>query len=176
MIKNIFNCSKKYFLLSLLLLFSIQLINAQKSITSGHISFEFVSKKVDGSISGFTTASSIDVDNLAASYFEGSVAVASIKTGNFLRDWALKGGKYFDEDNYPRITFKSKQVKVEGDIIKVDGDLTIKDTTKPITIDFTIANKKLTGTTTLFSWDYGIKIKKKREDNKVDVVLTFELE
>ncbi|MBT8184768.1 MAG: YceI family protein, partial [Eudoraea sp.] len=89
------------------LLFSLQLLYAQKSIRTAEITFEFVAKKVNGSIGDFSSVSMIDTGNLSASKFEGSVAVNSIKTGNFLRDWALKGKKYFDEDRHPRISFNS---------------------------------------------------------------------
>lgn len=176
MAKSILNQLKKHLLFLLFLLFSLSLVQAQKSILKGTITFEFVSKKVDGGIGGFTSSSTIDMENIVASHFEGSVTVESIKTGNFLRDWALKGGKYFDQDKYPRIKFKSSLISSEDDRIKVDGDLTIKETTKPITIYFTVSQNTLIGTTTLFSSDFGVQIKKKREDNKVEVILRLALE
>jgi len=95
--------------------------------------------------------------------------------GNFLRDWSLKG-KYFDEDNYPKINFKSTAVEQLGDKIKVTGELTIKATTKTQVFEFTKNNKQLIGSGTLNAFDYGIKIKKKRQDNTVTVNITLQLE
>ncbi|MCW5515309.1 YceI family protein [Muriicola sp. Z0-33] len=176
MFKTVLILFKKRIFVLLLLLFFFQLTRSQKNIASGTIEFEFVSKKVDGSIGGLASSSSINFDDLNASLFEGSVAVDAIKTGNFLRDWALKGGKYFDEDSYPLITFKSKTITADTEGIKVEGDLTIKDITKPIIINFILVENELKGNTTLYSSDFGIQIKKKREDNKVEVVFKFNLE
>lgn len=54
--------------------------------------------------------------------------------------------------------------------------LTIKTTTKPITINFIKTNSSITGATTLFSSDYGITINnKEREKNQVDIKFFFQL-
>ena len=174
-VRSFLQQNQRSFLLPVLL-FSLLLVQSQKSISSATIDFEFVSKKVDGTIGGFRSVSEIDLENLAASKIEGSVDVNTIKTGNFLRDWALKGGKYFDEDKHPRITFTSTSIVSEGDQIKVNGNLSIKGSTQLITIYFTETENTLNGTTTLFSSDFGIQIKKKREDNKVDVNFKFILD
>jgi len=160
-----------------LVLFLCYFSKAQEkvAIKSAEVTFNFLNNDVDGSFSGFQSTSSIDLDNPSNSIFEGSVAVETIKTGNFLRDWSLKGGKYFDEDEYPRITFKSSSVAETDNGFKVTGDLSIKGTTNSITIDFKKTGDRLVGTTTIFSSDYGINIKKKHEDNKVNVELRFNL-
>ncbi len=146
-----------------------------KTIKSAEISFVFVSKDVDGHISGFDSSSSIDFENPTNSKLKGSVAVKTIKTGIFLRDWSLKGGKYFDADDHPRIFFESNSIAPTADGFSVKGILTIKGNEKPITIDFKKQENQLIGTTTLFSSDFGINIKKKREDNEVQVKMTFDL-
>jgi len=144
-------------------------------IKSAEITFTFVNNDVDGSISGFKSSSNIDLEDLSNSTFEGSAAVETLKTGNFLRDWSLKGGKYFDADTYPQITFTSSEVVPDEKGFTVKGTLTIKDTSKPITIDFIKNGKQLTGTITLNSYDYDIKIKKNRDQNKVVVQMIFDL-
>ncbi|NHF60005.1 YceI family protein [Flavobacteriaceae bacterium TP-CH-4] len=144
-------------------------------IASSEITFVYLSNDVDGSVSGFTSDSRIDLENPSNSVFKGSVATETIKTGNFLRDWSIRGGKYFDVDTYPTMSFESTSVSADAEGWKVTGDLTIKKTTKPITINFTRNGNKLTGTTTLYSSDFGINVKKKKEDNKVKVTLVFQL-
>ncbi len=144
-------------------------------ISTGEITFVFLSNNVDGSIAGFRSSSSIDLDDLSNSKFQGSVSTKTLKSGNFLRDWSLKGRKYFNVDDYPEIRFESTSVNPRDNGFSVLGNLTIKETTKPITIDFRHEGKQLIGTTTLFSSDYGIKVKKKREDNKVSVKMVFAL-
>ncbi len=162
----------------LLFIFLCDNIYAQHKvdIVSAEISFTFMSNGVKGILSGFNSSSTLDLENLEASKFKGSVAVETIKTGNFLRDWSLKGGKYFDADDYPKITFESLSVDKTDNGLTVKGQLTIKETSKQITIGFTQIKNKLIGTTTLFSSDYNINIKKKREDNKVVVSIVLSLD
>lgn len=151
------------------------LLGQGNSIKSAEITFNFVNKDVDGTISGFESSSTVDLENPENSKFKGSVSVKTIKTGIFLRDWSLKGGKYFDEDDHPKIDFESTEVSTTSDGFSVKGMLTIKNTEKSITIDFKKTGNQLIGTTTLFSSDFGINIKKEREDNKVVVKLVFDL-
>lgn len=165
-------------ILILLISFSTTLLFSQneKSLTEAKITFTFVSKKVDGTISGFSSTSKIDKDNLANSTFEGSVKTETLDTGNFLRNWSLKGGKYFDTDTYPLISFESSSLEKSTKGLTVKGQLTIKDISKPITISFTEVENRLEGTTTLFSSDFGIEImKKNRDDNKVVVKMSFKI-
>ncbi|MGI9552771.1 MAG: YceI family protein [Aurantibacter sp.] len=159
----------------ILCLSPLALLSQGTTVKSGAVTFNFVSKDVDGSLSGFNSSSTIDFENPENSKFKGSVAVKSIRTGIFLRDWSLKGRKYFDEDEHPRIYFESTSVFSTSDGFSVKGTLTIKNIDKPITINFKKNNSRLIGTTTLYSSDFGINIKKKREDNKVNVRLVFDL-
>ena len=147
-----------------------------QKIKAAEISFVFDSKDVDGSIDGVDSSSSLDLENPANSSFKGSVEVSTIKTGNFIRDWSLKGGKYFDADEHPKITFESTSVSATEDGFLVKGALTIKGKTKSISWQFKKNGDQLTGTTTLFSSDFGIFIKKKREDNKVSVKMVLHLQ
>ncbi len=161
----------------LFLLFTIQQQVYGQQITNANISFTFVAKDVDGTIAGFSSTSTIDWDTPENSVIEGTVLSETIKTGNFLRDWSLRGSKYFNADEHPKISFKSTTVKRENDALLVSGNLTLKGITKPITIRFTKNGKKLLGTTTLFSSDFDITILKKgRESNKVRVQFNLELE
>lgn len=163
-------------LLLVLALCPISALAQAKTIKSAEITFNFESKDVDGKISGFKSESKIDMENPANSKLKGSVAVKTIKTGIFLRDWSLKGGKYFDEDVHPRIAFESSSVSATANGFTVKGTVTIKSIDKPLTIDFTKNGNKLVGTSTLNASDFGINIKKKPEENMVTVKLAFELE
>ena len=148
----------------------------QETLTDPQISFTFVSKKVDGTISGFTSSSNIDRTNISKSKFKGSVETESLDTGNFLRNWHLRGGKYFDVDTYPTISFESESITENKTGFTVDGQLTMKDTSKPITIIFKEENGRLIGTTTIYSSDFGVEvIKKGRDANKVMVQLSFKV-
>jgi len=72
--------------------------------------------------------------------YSGSAVVAdgaaSIDTRSADRDGHLQSPDFFDVANFPKITFNSTSVKDGGAGIIVDGELTIKDVTKPLTIEF----------------------------------------
>ena len=153
---------------------SMVMATAQESdFDKAVISFEFVAKKVKGTISGFTSNSRIDWEQLGNSYFEGSVATKTLDTDNGLRNWSLKSRKYFNKNAYPRIYFKSNKVTQQGSELVVEGTLTLKGIKKPWTIVFKKDVDGILGTATLYSYDFGIKIKKKREDNLVKVTFKF---
>lgn len=164
------------FLLLLLVFSSTSLLIGQApgTLSDAEISFTFVSKKVNGSIAGFRSSSLINKDDISKSIIKGSVETKTLDSGNFLRNWSLRGGKYFDVDSYPRIRFEGTSIDETKEGFAVAGQLTIKDISKPITIAFKEEGNRLIGTTTLFSTDFGIEImKKSREANKVLVTMSF---
>ncbi len=169
---------KYLFLLCLMAVFSIAVQAQDKAIKSGSVTFTFVEKEVNGSISDFTSTSKIDWNNLENSVIEGQVKTETLKTGNFVRDWSLKSSKYFDTDTFPVISFKSTKIeKGSGTSITVYGTLTLKEIAKPIEIRFTKDGNTLEGTTTLFTPDFDITIlKKDRAANKVVVQFHLALE
>lgn len=148
----------------------------QSRLVAKEIRFHFEDKDVAGTIADFRSDSEVNLENLSNSFFKGSVGVSSLKTGNFLRDWAIKGRKYFNEDEYPRIFFDSTEVTETEEGIRVKGVLTLKGKTKPFVIRFRETERGLSGQAELYTSDFGISIKKKREENKVVVIMDFELE
>ncbi|WP_439937584.1 YceI family protein [Nocardia sp. N13] len=92
--------------------------------------------KVRGQFGAFTGTARIDEANPSASKVDLSIDVASVETGSADRDGHLKSGDFFDAETYPTITFTSTKVERDGDDWNITGDLTIKDVTKPVTIEF----------------------------------------
>ncbi|HEU0233736.1 MAG TPA: YceI family protein [Gallionella sp.] len=85
------------------------------------------------------TSGTIILDRAART---GSVDVVidakSVNTGYPLFNEHIQGEDFFDTAKYPTITFKSKALKFDGDkLASVDGDLTIKGVTKPVTLTVT---------------------------------------
>ncbi|WP_431779717.1 YceI family protein [Microbacterium aurantiacum] len=63
------------------------------------------------------------------------VDAASLTTKDAGRDEHLRSAEFFDVENHPTIDFVSTGVRIENGDFLVDGDLTIRGTTKPVTFD-----------------------------------------
>jgi polyisoprenoid-binding protein YceI len=64
-----------------------------------------------------------------------TIDAKSVNTGSTLFNGHIQGEDFFDTTKYPSITFKSNKVKFDGDkVASVDGDLTVKGITKPVTL------------------------------------------
>jgi len=117
-------------------------------------------KNVDGTLGGLKATIQFDPKNLKGSSFEASVKVNTINTGSGKRDKDLMHPKYFDEANYPEITFKSDSIVASGNAFKTIGNLTIKGTSKRTAIPFTFEEKENSGIFksefTLQRLEYGI--------------------
>jgi polyisoprenoid-binding protein YceI len=69
---------------------------------------------------------------------EVTIDAASLDTTNDAADGSLKSDRFLDVEKYPQLHFRSTKVDhVEGERWQVQGDLTIKDVTRPITLDAT---------------------------------------
>ncbi|MFP5335357.1 MAG: YceI family protein [Actinomycetes bacterium] len=73
-------------------------------------------------------------DDAASSQATASLKVASVTTRNADRDGHLRSADFFDAETYPEITFRSTGVRAEGGAYLVDGELTIKGVTRPVTL------------------------------------------
>ncbi|QLQ11047.1 MAG: YceI family protein [Nocardioidaceae bacterium] len=91
--------------------------------------------KVRGSFTEFS-GTAVVADSLADSSVEVTIKVDSVNTGNEQRDGHLRTNDFFDPETYPEIKFVSTAVQADGENLNVTGDLTIKETTKSVTIPF----------------------------------------
>ena len=106
-----------------------------------HTQVEFSAKHlgmmtVRGHFNDVTTSGELDPEQPQRSSFNATIRVASIKTHNEQRDRDLLSSNFLEADRYPTITFKSTKIEpAGGDRYRVTGDLTIKDVTRPVTLD-----------------------------------------
>jgi polyisoprenoid-binding protein YceI len=76
----------------------------------------------------------------AAPVLEGSVEVSAIDTNDPNRDGHLASPEFFDAENHPQITFHSAAGEpVDGNKIRLAGEITIKGITKPIELTGVVA-------------------------------------
>ncbi|MGW6918006.1 YceI family protein [Kitasatospora sp. NPDC054939] len=93
--------------------------------------------KVRGAFLQFEGTAHLDGTVPAKSAVQVSIRTESIDTGVEQRDQHLRTNDFLDAPNFPAITFRSTEIEQKSDTdYRVTGDLTIKTTTKPVTIDF----------------------------------------
>ena len=106
-----------------------------------HTQVEFSAKHlgmmtVRGHFNEVTAGGTIDPDNPENTSIEATINTASIRTHNDQRDKDLRSSNFLEIDKFPTMTFKSTRVEhIDGDRYEVTGDLTIKGTTKPVTLN-----------------------------------------
>ena len=109
------------------------------TLDEAHTRIGFMAKhlmvtKVRGSFDGYEARIEV-ADDLGDSKIEVILDAASITTGAADRDQHLRSADFLDVENHPTITFVSTDITREGETWKVSGDLTIRDTTHPVTFD-----------------------------------------
>jgi len=91
---------------------------------------------VRGAFKDFTSELHIDEDDVTKSTASVVIQTASIDTGNEMRDNHVRNSDFLDVETYPTITFVSTSAEQTGDdTYRLNGDLTIKKVTKPVSID-----------------------------------------
>ena len=110
------------------------------SIDPAHTTVEFVGRhlmitKVRGRFTDF--AGEIVVgETPETSSVNVTIRAASVESSDEKRDGHLRGGDFLDVAQFPTIEFRSTAVELNRDgTAKVTGDLTIKDVTRPVTLD-----------------------------------------
>ena len=93
--------------------------------------------KVRGRFADFEGRVEIDAADLSRSTAKATIRVASIDTGIAERDRHLRTNDFFAAKDYPDITFTSTRVaETTATSLELTGDLTIKNTTRSVTIPF----------------------------------------
>jgi polyisoprenoid-binding protein YceI len=90
--------------------------------------------KVRGSFTEFSGALEI-AENVADSRANVEIQIKSIETRNADRDAHIRSAEILDLDNHPAMTFATTGVRENGDKYFLDGDLTIRGVTRPVTLD-----------------------------------------
>jgi polyisoprenoid-binding protein YceI len=124
-------------------------------IDQGHSEISFSAKHlmistVRGRFNTYTGTVEGDEANPTAAKVDVQIDASSLVTGDEKRDGHLRSPDFLDVEQFPYITFKSTSVEqIDGSHGKLHGDLTIRDVTKPVVLDFEYAGQAKTpwGTT-----------------------------
>ncbi|MGY0491477.1 YceI family protein [Streptomyces sp. WG-D5] len=122
---------------------------------------------VRGAFTQYESRLHFDGTDPSRSYAELVLATASIDTGVEQRDAHVVGRDFLDASRFPRMSFKSTAVELaEPDVYRMHGDLTIKDVTRPVTLELTyigfvtdaFGDERVgfDGTTTINRTDWGL--------------------
>jgi polyisoprenoid-binding protein YceI len=68
---------------------------------------------------------------------EATMKAISIDTRTEQRDQHLRSADFLDAENFPNVTFKSTKIEGPKENFAITGDLTIRGTTRPVTLDVT---------------------------------------
>ena len=69
---------------------------------------------------------------LASGSLTGSARVASVDVKDENLAAHLQSPEFFDVERHPELTFASNSIERTGDDLKIDGEITIRGTTKPV--------------------------------------------
>lgn len=110
------------------------------AIDSAHSNVEFSVKHmmistVKGMFQQVEGTIAWDGQNVETASVNARIDSSSITTFNEMRDNHLRQNDFFNAEQWPDITFTSTRVEQDGDDLKVYGDLTIRDVTRPVVLN-----------------------------------------
>lgn len=93
---------------------------------------------VTGYFNNFNATVETEGEDFTTAKVNFTADLSSISTNNEQRDAHLKSADFFDADNHPQVTFISNKLeKKDEEAYVLHGDLTIRGTTKPVTLQVT---------------------------------------
>lgn len=123
--------------------------------------------EVNGRFKEFEVMVKQGKEDFSGSTVEATIKTASVSTDSDNRDKHLRSDDFFNAEKYPAITFKSTSFeKTGGDSYAIKGDLTIRDVTKPVTLEAKLFGMVIDprgtrvgfrATTTVNRFDFGVR-------------------
>src|SRR5580704_4395378 len=98
-----------------------------------------------GQFGGVKGSINFDPNDLANSKFVDSIDVATINTGNGMKNTHAKSEKWFDAEKYPSIIFVSSAISKTSAGYEAKGMLTMHGVQKEVVIPFTFDNSVFKG-------------------------------
>jgi len=112
----------------------------------GTIDFAIGNSKIFRTTGGFKHwQGKVNVDDVEVpkSTVEVVVNTGSIQMLDSQQTAMLKGSDFFDAEKFPQITFHSTRIeRTKEDSLKVEGDITLRGITRPMTLDVTVTDRR----------------------------------
>ena len=102
-------------------------VHSEVGFTARHM----MVSKVRGRFTQFS-GELVTAPDLLQSSVTATIELTSIQTGNEQRDQHIRSADFFEVDKYQTMTYRSTGVRPEGDHYVLEGELTLKDVTKPV--------------------------------------------
>jgi len=109
-----------------------------------------------GEFKGLKGTINFDATNLKDSKFVVSIDVATINTGNGMKNTHAMSEKWLDATKFPLITFTSKEITKVAAGYEAKGTLDMHGVQKEITLPFTFENNVFKGGFSVNRMDYNI--------------------
>ena len=91
---------------------------------------------VTGSFKEFSSEVETQGDDFSTAKIKFQAATSSVFTNSDQRDQHLRSADFFDVEKYPELKFESTSLeKVDDESFTLNGNLTIRDITKPVKLD-----------------------------------------
>jgi polyisoprenoid-binding protein YceI len=142
--------------IALMALSAFTAIKSQNWKISESYSIKFDGGDPSGEFKGLKGVVNFDPANLASSKFDASIDVASINTGNGMKNTHAKSEKWFDAEKYHVIKFTSTSITKTATGYAAAGILDMHGVQKPVTIPFTFENNEFKGSFEVNRMDYNV--------------------
>ncbi len=141
---------------------------------------------VQGEFTKVTGTVTIDNDDITKSSVDVTIPADTVYTRVAMRDNDLKSEHFLDVAQYPTITFKSTNITKTGDgTYDLNGDLTIRGVTKPVTLKVSDVSKPIkamggfrmgaSATTTINRQDFGVAADPGMVGNDLHILIDLEM-
>ena len=119
-------------------LHSVDLPAGVWTVDPGHADVGFVGRhfgltKVRGRFTGIE-GTIVVADDVTSSSIEVVIDMASVSSGDSSRDDHLRSADFFDVAAHPTGVFRSTAITADGSRGSVDGELTLKNVTRPVSL------------------------------------------
>ncbi len=83
----------------------------------------------------------LDLERVQNSMVDVTLSVKEARAGDLFSTSAMKSAEVLNADRFPIARFKSTQVRREGQGVEIDGQLTLRGTTRPATVQARILRR-----------------------------------